>query len=82
MPIIINGAMLDYLRKEDWMPKYVNKQKIQQAEAEIRINGDMVTDTSIAERLQLRECSRVESRDSRRQVLSSSVVVGDSEISF
>jgi RNA polymerase sigma factor for flagellar operon FliA len=84
--IRINGAMLDYLRKEDWMPRNLRQQakEIQQAEAEMHFHGEAVTDEGIAKRLStsIKNVQQLKSATQRRTVLSSSVVVGDSEVRF
>ena len=84
--IRINGAMLDYLRKEDWMRRNLRQQAkaVQQVEAELQQRGDSVTDANIAERLRttVEDVQQLKSETQRRQVYSSTVIVGDSEVQF
>lgn len=51
--IRINGAMLDYLRKEDWMPRNLRQQAktLQGVIHQIRTDGCEVTNTEIAQRM-------------------------------
>lgn len=53
--IRINGAMLDYLRKEDWMPRNLRQQAktIQAVVHELKSAGSDVTDDEIATRLNM-----------------------------
>ena len=53
--IRINGAMLDYLRKEDWMPRNLRQQAktIQAVVRELKSAGTDVTDEEIASRLNM-----------------------------
>lgn len=53
--IRINGAMLDYLRKEDWMPRNLRQQAktIQSVVRALKSAGDDVTDEEIATRLNM-----------------------------
>jgi len=79
--IRINGAMLDYLRREDWMPRSLRQQmkQLQKATAHLNHLGVEITDIALAEVLQMSlEDTRQLLMDAQsRQVLSSQLVYGD-----
>lgn len=81
--IRINGAMLDYLRKEDWMPRSLRQQmkQLQQAKEILKNAGMEETDQSLAELLQmsLADTRQLLIDSQARQMLSSEIVYGDSE---
>ena len=81
--IRINGAMLDYLRKEDWMPRSLRQQmkQLQQAKEILKNAGMEVTDQSLADMLQmsLDETRQLLMDAQSRQMVSSEIIYGDSD---
>lgn len=84
--IRVNGAMLDFLRKEDWMPRNLRQQvkEIQRAEHSLSCQGEERSDGNIAKVLRLSEedVRRVRGETQRRTIISGSLRVGDSEVQF
>ena len=84
--IRVNGAMLDFLRKEDWMPRNLRQQvkEIQRAEHSLTCQGEERSDGNIAKVLRLseEEVRRVRGETQRRTIISGSLRVGDSEVQF
>jgi RNA polymerase sigma factor for flagellar operon FliA len=83
--IRVNGAMLDFLRKEDWMPRNLRQQvkEIQRAEHRLQHLGKEQTDRNIAEVLHLSEEEVRNVRgETHRQTIQGSYKVGDSEMLF
>lgn len=84
--IRVNGAMLDFLRKEDWMPRNLRQQvkEIQRAEHSLTCRGEDSTDRNIAEVLQLseEEVRQVRGETQRRTIISGHLKLGDSEVHF
>ena len=84
--IRVNGAMLDFLRKEDWMPRNLRQQvkEIQRAEHSLTCQGEERSDCNIAKVLQLseEEVRQVRGETQRRTIISGSMTVGDSEVHF
>ena len=84
--IRVNGAMLDFLRKEDWMPRNLRQQvkEIQRAEHSLTCQGEERSDENIAKVLHLSEedVRRVRGQTQRRTIISGHLKVGDSEVHF
>lgn len=84
--IRVNGAMLDFLRKEDWMPRNLRQQvkEIQRAEYSLKCQGQERSDKNIAEVLHLSEAEirKVRGETQRRTIISGSISMGDSEVQF
>ena len=84
--IRVNGAMLDFLRKEDWMPRNLRQQvkEIQRAEYSLQCQGQERSDKNIAEVLHLSESEirKVRGETQRRTIISGSISMGDSEVQF
>ena len=84
--IRVNGAMLDFLRKEDWMPRNLRKQvkEIQRAEHSLTCRGEERSDGNIAKVLQLseQEVRQVRGETQRRTIISGHLKIGDSEVHF
>lgn len=84
--IRVNGAMLDFLRKEDWMPRNLRQQvkEIQRAEYSLKCQGQERSDKNIADVLQLSEAEirKVRGETQRRTIISGSISLGDSEVQF
>ena len=53
--IRIQGSMLDYLRKEDWVPRSIRKRMkiLAEAKESVRAQGEEVTDQRVAEHLNM-----------------------------
>lgn len=81
--IRINGAMLDYLRKEDWLPRGLRQQlkKMQQAKQELHAQGKEITEYALAEMLQisLDDMHTLIMESQMKQVRSSDAVFSDSD---
>ena len=84
--IRVNGAMLDFLRKEDWMPRNLRQQvkEIQRAEHSLTCQGEERSDRNIAKVLHLseEEIRKVRGETQRRTIISGSIKVGESEVHF
>jgi RNA polymerase sigma factor for flagellar operon FliA len=84
--IRVNGSMLDFLRKEDWMPRNLRQQvkEIQRAEHSLKCNGKERSDRNIAEILHLseEEVCKVRGETQRRTMISGHVKLGNSEVQF
>ena len=84
--IRVNGAMLDFLRKEDWMPRNLRQQvkEIQRAEHSLTCQGEERSDSNIAKVLRLseEEVRQVRGETQRRTIISGSLTMGDSEVHF
>jgi RNA polymerase sigma factor for flagellar operon FliA len=81
--IRINGAMLDYLRKEDWMPRSLRQQmkELQKAKELLSNSSREITEVALAEILQmsLSDTRQLLLDSQSRQVVSSEISVGPSE---
>ena len=84
--IRVNGAMLDFLRKEDWMPRNLRQQvkEIQRAEHSLTCAGEERSDRNIAKVLHLteEEVRQVRGETQRRTMISGSMRIGDSEVHY
>jgi RNA polymerase sigma factor for flagellar operon FliA len=83
--IRINGAMIDFLRKEDWMPRNLRQQvkEIQRAEYNLECRGQDKTDRNIAQMLDLSETEVCKVRgEASRRTISGSITIGDSQVLF
>lgn len=83
--IRINGSMIDFLRKEDWMPRNLRQcvKEIQRAEHSLECKGEHSSDRNIASILDLSEQEvRTVRGQAQRRTISGSITVGDSEVMF
>lgn len=83
--IRINGSMIDFLRKEDWMPRNLRQsvKEIQRAEHSLESKGEKSTDQNIARILHLSETEvRTVRGQANRRTISGSITLGDSEVMF
>lgn len=83
--IRVNGAMLDFLRKEDWMPRSLRQcvKEIQRAEYSLQCQGEERTDRNIAKILHLSEEEVCKARgQAHRRTIQGSVQIGDSKVLF
>jgi RNA polymerase sigma factor for flagellar operon FliA len=84
--IRVNGAMLDFLRKEDWMPRGLRQQvkELQQAEYMLTCTGKERSDHNVAEILHasIDEVRMIRSESQHRTIIQGTVLVGDTEVQF